>query len=163
MTANVLSRLVDLWLRVPGLLRAAVPVGAMSFLWWASSQPPGNEPPNVWGSLLHNSLHVVAYAGLGGSLWLACSRTPAATHQRWRSRGALLVAAAYGVVDELHQSYVPGRANSVADVLSDVCGAALAITVLRGALGLSPRWWRAALACVAASGVTVSLATFACL
>ncbi len=46
----------------------------------------------------------------------------------------LLLAAGYGILDELHQSSVPGRDPSLYDVLADVLGAALALSAL--AVGL---------------------------
>ncbi|MCH8087626.1 MAG: VanZ family protein [Chloroflexi bacterium] len=46
----------------------------------------------------------------------------------------LLLAVGYGLLDELHQSYVPGRDPSLYDVLADVLGAALALSAL--AVGL---------------------------
>lgn len=49
--------------------------------------------------------------------------------------GALVIASLYGVSDELHQSFVPGRTLQLADWIADTCGAALAI-------GLYWRWTR---------------------
>ncbi|NJN14405.1 MAG: VanZ family protein [Planctomycetes bacterium] len=43
------------------------------------------------------------------------------------SRWGAAIAALYGVSDELHQLYVPGRFASVTDVLLDVAGALLAL------------------------------------
>lgn len=47
---------------------------------------------------------------------------------------AFLLTVAYGVSDELHQLYVPGRVASVGDVIADALGAGLAI-LLMGFLG----------------------------
>lgn len=47
-----------------------------------------------------------------------------------RRRAALVavaVASLYGVSDEWHQSFTPGRSVEVADWLADTCGAALAV------------------------------------
>lgn len=72
-----------------------------------------------------------------------------------RSFGAWGITTAYGVVDELHQSYVPGRDCSLFDLVSDGAGAALAVVLLRGAVGGAPRWRGGALlaACCAVFGV----------
>jgi len=59
---------------------------------------------------------------------------------RWGSAGVRVLlmawglAAGYGIVDEWHQSMVPGRTTSVADWVADVLGAAavvLAVVVTR--------------------------------
>lgn len=51
----------------------------------------------------------------------------------WRSAGwAVLAASAYGVSDEWHQSFVPGRSVEVADWLADTLGAALACSLYAG-------------------------------
>ncbi len=43
---------------------------------------------------------------------------------------AFVLAAAYGVIDELHQAFVPGRTSSVDDALLDAFGAALPVLVI---------------------------------
>ena len=155
MTGPMLPRLVELWLRVPRLLRWCVPALGMAVLWWSSSKKPGDDLPSFGGALLHNAMHVIAYACIAGSAWLAWSRTPAGAQHRLRSVGAWAIATTYGVVDELHQSYVPGRDCSLYDLVSDAAGAALAVALLRGLLGVSASWRReAALAgCFALFGV----------
>jgi VanZ family protein len=40
---------------------------------------------------------------------------------------ALAIAAAYGIFDELHQSFVPGRSADILDWFADVCGALIGI------------------------------------
>lgn len=51
----------------------------------------------------------------------------------WRAAVvAVLIASAYGVTDEFHQSFVPGRSVEVADWLADTCGAALAVALYSG-------------------------------
>ncbi len=54
---------------------------------------------------------------------------------RKKTAKTLLVAAlAWGVLDEFHQSFVPGRAVEVADIVADVLGVALAL------LAAEPFW-----------------------
>lgn len=101
----------------------------MIALWWSSAQPRGAGTSSVLAGLAHNAAHVVAYAVLSGAWWLSWST------DRRRSRSmaflSVLLAAGYGVVDEAHQSFVPGRTSSVADLLSDVAGAWVAVLLLR--------------------------------
>jgi len=147
------AALAEAWVRLPRALRGCVPALGMAALWWVSSRSPSGSAPTALGPLLHNAMHVVAYACVAAGLWLAWSTAPVATPQRFRSRGAWSVAALYGVVDEVHQSFVPGRDCSVFDVVSDAAGAALAIAALRGVLCAASAWRRdVALAALAAAG-----------
>ena len=71
-----------------------------------------------------NLLHVPLYWGLAVFWHVACE-----TVSMPASRRALVViglTAAFGVVDEVHQSFVPGRTPSGIDVVSDAIGAVLA-------------------------------------
>jgi VanZ family protein len=159
-TAPALAGLVDAWLRLPRALRACVPLIGMAVLWWSSSRVPGDEPHSTARSLFHNSMHVIAYGCIGAAVWLAWSRRPAGEPQRFRSWGSWLVATAYGVVDELHQSFVPGRDCSLFDLVSDAAGAALAVVLLRGIVGVSRSWRRDAWLFVCVGLVGVLTATF---
>ena len=70
-------------------------------------------------------LHALEYSLLG---WL-CAR---ASRTTWPGAGSLrisvfavFVAALFGLSDELHQSFVPGRSADIFDVLADFVGSAL--------------------------------------
>ncbi len=53
--------------------------------------------------------------------------------QGWRAAGwALLAASLFGMTDEWHQGFVPGRAPDVFDWVADTLGAALAVTLYAG-------------------------------
>jgi hypothetical protein len=49
----------------------------------------------------------------------------------------------YAILDEIHQAFTPGRSPSVADVMTDAFGAALALVILRRVLApeIKPRPW----------------------
>lgn len=48
----------------------------------------------------------------------------------WRAAvGALVATSLFGVTDEWHQSFVPGRSTDLLDWLADTLGAALAVTL----------------------------------
>lgn len=68
-------------------------------------------------------LHVPAYFVLA-ALWWRTLRT-----QRWPVKAsvlaAVLVSAAYGVLDEVHQYFVPGRYLSLTDVAMNLAGCLL--------------------------------------
>ena len=144
------------WLGLPVWLRVLVPFLVMGAVWVSSSVSPVPRPADLLRSLLHNGAHVAVYALLAGSWLLAHPPQPRSAPPR-RSRAAalrsVLLATAYGAVDEWHQSFVPGRVSSVADLLADASGAALAGSALLALLrddAVARRlvWWCAA-ACVA--------------
>lgn len=87
-----------------------------------SSLPKPPPLPSVAGA--DKGLHFVAYAGLA----VLCAR---AFRRRWPGLSpwgvgnlSLLAAAFYGLTDELHQAFVPGRTADPADWLADSLGAA---------------------------------------
>ena len=62
--------------------------------------------------------HVILYAVLGAALAWGWARSP-----RTVPHVALLIAGAlYGITDEWHQMYVPGRMPDLADWIADVVG-----------------------------------------
>jgi VanZ family protein len=82
-----------------------------------------------------NVFHPVEYAGLAFLLQYALHAGLARPPRPWSLGAAALAAALFGVVDELHQSFVPGRHASVLDVGLDAAGA-----VAGSALFLSMAW-----------------------
>ena len=121
-----------LWLWAPALA-----VMALIFAVSSMSAPPA--PPQVNDKVEH----FLAY----GVLALLVLRATSGGGWAGVSRGALLaawgVAAVYGVSDEVHQSFVPGRASDPADVVADALGAAVAL-VAAGAFGIIRRSRRSA-------------------
>jgi len=100
----------------------------MATLWWLSSGPLGGQHASSWRAFLHNCAHVVAYAAMGAMVALAlCGESRPMARQR---RFAVLVAAAYGAVDELHQRFVPGRFAAWSDFGSDFFGAMLGVAIV---------------------------------
>ncbi len=66
--------------------------------------------------------HFVAYFGLGTLFFYSLHGME--TRRRWL--WAFALAAVYGITDEIHQMYVPGRDASVLDWLADAMGAGVA-------------------------------------
>ncbi len=98
------------------------PYGAGLLAIWifsAMERPPIPEPLMFWHS--DKLLHLLAYAVLAALALFAvhCHRHAATT--------AVLMSALYGAVDEIHQSYVPGRQCSLLDLAADTMGALLCI------------------------------------
>lgn len=99
----------------------ALVMGTIFFL----SHQPGNSlhlPPLPGIDKLAHSL---AYGGLAAATLFAFS-------EQWREQRSSLVIFSttvfcllYGISDEFHQSFVPGRTPSLSDILADGAGAAL--------------------------------------
>jgi VanZ like protein len=117
----------------PGKLHVTFPLLFMAILYWLSSLPvtPMHEDPALYGlfyrmpSWVQNALHVPAYAILAWTTWWALGawlRIP-----RARVISACAIASAYGIFDEWHQIFVPGRHASLIDVTLDVAGVAVGI------------------------------------
>ncbi|WP_051946893.1 VanZ family protein [Thermus amyloliquefaciens] len=82
----------------------------MALLFWLSHQPAtGVGLPHPWDK----AAHFLAYALLGLLLRLGLGVF----------RPAFFVAALYGLADEWHQSFVPGREAFGWDLLADALGA----------------------------------------
>ena len=128
----------------PSKLHVALPLLFMALLYWLSSLPgtPTPEDTALYGlfywvpSTAQNALHVPAYAVLSWTWWWALGawlRVPGA-----RAISACAIASAYGVFDEWHQSFVPGRYASLTDIALDVAGAVLG-TLLAAWIGSRAR------------------------
>jgi len=68
--------------------------------------------------------HGVEYFGLGLLLAVSLKRTTGLSSGRVAVL-AVIIASLYGISDEWHQSFVPGRFATVSDWLADTVGAAL--------------------------------------
>jgi VanZ family protein len=71
--------------------------------------------------------HLVAYAVLGALVIRAVSGARWAGCTPWAAAMAWTVATVYGLTDEWHQMFVPGRTPSVSDLVADAAGAALGV------------------------------------
>jgi VanZ family protein len=106
-----------------------VPVALwMAFIFWLSAQP---KPPLCWimGCVKNADKlgHASVYLVLGALLWRALRDR----YSRWGVVVAVtVVAVAYGLSDEAHQLYVPGRSFDLLDLTADGVGAALAAAIL---------------------------------
>jgi len=117
----------------PSKLHVGLPLLLMGALYWLSSLPgtPMPDDPALYGLFYwvppsaQNALHVPAYAALAWSwCWALGAWLPVPVA---RAIAACSIASAYGVFDEWHQSFVPGRYASLTDVILNVAGAVLGI------------------------------------
>lgn len=68
----------------------------------------------------------VAHSGLFGLLALLVQRTGFPPRRAWV---AVALVSAFGLTDEWHQSFTPGRFVEVADWIADTLGAIVAVTI----------------------------------
>ena len=99
-------------------------IGLMAVIFVASSSSdPGQLPEILWDKILH--LTTYAVLGLLMIRALAGGRVRGVTANR--AMLALLLTVLYGVADEFHQSFVPGRTPDLMDVVADAVGASIGV------------------------------------
>ena len=99
--------------------------------------PPGMSASNVpilFGLTIRKLAHIFLYFLLGGTSFLFAATLPVKTVAKVRpavSGGiALVISLLYACLDEVHQSFVPGRAAQIQDVGVDAIGFVLAIVLI---------------------------------
>ncbi len=106
--------------------------GWATLIFVLSAQPKLPSPPGVNDKQAHGLAYaVLAVCCLVGLAGARLRRVTGAA-----VLGAFVLAVLYGVSDEFHQWFVPGRTPDVNDVVADAVGAAL---------GLLVAWWSAIL------------------
>ncbi len=90
---------------------------------WALRQLPAAIPPD-------KAIHALVFGLLALWLWLPSRARPAA-----RGLIAIGLATAWGVLDEVHQAFVPGRSSDAWDLLADFVGAVALVAVANLAWG----------------------------
>ena len=108
-------------------------VACMALLFYLSAQPYLPDIPKLgFLDFGDKSQHFAAYAVLGALIWRALSRTS----PRWWQIGATIaLATAYGLSDESHQIFVPGREFDLLDLGADALGSAVAAVGLTLTMG----------------------------
>lgn len=100
------------------------PVGIfMGMIFALSAQPELPSIPGLdqfdWSDKLE---HFIGYAILSALVWRALGTGVARRRRFWMS---VAVATLYGLTDEFHQRFVPGRSCDLLDLLADALGAAV--------------------------------------
>jgi VanZ family protein len=106
------------------------PLLLMAVIWFFSAQPDLSSGLGLVDLVGRKLIHAAEYALLCFLWWRALR---ARGEIRAALAGAFLLAVAYAVVDEYHQTFVPGRSGSLVDVAIDAAGAALAVALIRRA------------------------------
>ena len=102
------------------------------FLRWFDPQIPGVAIAAI--QLMIRKLgHITEYAILAMLLWRGLRRgTRLQAKMSILFSLAWLAAAIFAVTDEFHQSFVPSRTASPIDVMIDICGAVIGLTICMG-------------------------------
>ena len=106
------------------------PVLWAGFIFFVSAQPKETFVKlGLSGLLLSIGGHLVVYFVLMSLLVLAL-RLGSDAPQKWAYALSFLLVALYGLSDEYHQSFVPGRTATIVDWIVDLIGAGIAWIVL---------------------------------
>ena len=109
-----------LWLWLPVALDAAL-------IFYLSSIPQLPSPP---GPFSDKHFHFASYALLAALLVRALASARLRNITARVAIGAFVLATFYGVTDEFHQQFVPGRTSALDDLAADAMGAAVAAGLL---------------------------------
>ena len=98
----------------------------MAMLFGFSSLSTLPSPP---GDLSAYDVHIAAYAGLGA---LSARATGKGLRDvSWRAiLAAVVISSLYGVSDEYHQLFVPGRSFDILDMVADTIGSIVGASAL---------------------------------
>lgn len=129
-------------LRAPRSIVVGATLAWSSWIWWHSSKE-GNigVEPDFWWGWFTNLGHAPAFAFVAlGLLIIGLQSSGSHTDRppggrlpvvsRKTAGGVMAITVVYGLVDEIHQSFVLGRTASVFDLLTDTCGAASVVWVV---------------------------------
>ena len=98
----------------------------LSQQWYLSQQSQPADPSG--GYAVSIIAHLSMFAVLAFLIYWALSAVTRSGEAAWVMGGAAFaVAVLYGVSDELHQAFVPGRVASEADLVLDAMGALLGV------------------------------------
>jgi VanZ family protein len=89
-----------------------------------ASSVPGDQVP---GTISDKLAHLLVYAVLGACLMLPLSGGRLAGMTWTNAAWALALSIVYGISDEFHQSFTPGRTPDVRDLAADALGAAIGL------------------------------------
>ena len=86
------------------------------------SHQPGDSftLPKFWQA--DKLLHCIAYGGLGLAAMLSLSPKMRRTRSVASAVGVVVFCMVYGISDEFHQSFIPGRVAGFFDVVADTVG-----------------------------------------
>jgi VanZ family protein len=117
-------------IKLPAICTAAL-------IWLLSSQSILPRPKGILG--FDKVQHLLAFAALAVAV---CFWVP---WEKWKGRGrffaliAASVGSVYGIIDEVHQYFVPGRDCNVWDWIADTLGSIIGAAAFAGLMALADR------------------------
>jgi len=99
----------------------------MVLIFWLSSSPP---PPPARAVPVYFDLkliHIMEYGALNLLVFWALNRTTRIPFI-WKIIYSIAITILYGLTDELHQVFVPGRSGKLIDIAADLIGCIIAQT-----------------------------------
>jgi hypothetical protein len=143
---------------LPHLIRSVPAVMWMILIFFLSSRSTFPKPPGMMAELAAIAMHLFLYGTLGALILLAIyprardtgsGRAPSGidllsiSHETPISLrhvgAAVFLSVLYGVTDEIHQSFIPGRNASVLDIVVNTVGATASCTTLYVLTRIRPR------------------------
>lgn len=95
-------------------------------IFYISDQPTLPDVPGLASTITSVLGHFTVYFVLAVLIWWGLGARELTVRQRVGI--AFTIAVLYGVSDEWHQSFVPGRHASVLDLIADAAGALIAVS-----------------------------------
>ncbi len=109
-------------------LRFVPLIAVMGIIFFLSNQPGDSlDLPDIPD--LDKGLHCIVYGALALSALFAVPEYKYQANPFWVSLLVVLFCLLYGISDEFHQSFIPGRFPSVLDLLADTIGAVVVVLV----------------------------------
>lgn len=102
---------------------------AMATIWWLSDKSTLYKPERISGLIWSTMGHFIMFGLLGLGIWWALGMNSRLL-DRERTWLAIGIATLFGVLDEYHQSFVPGRTPDFKDMITDFLGAAVFVIVV---------------------------------
>ena len=106
----------------------ALAIAWAGLILYLSSQPGIDTPMLFPGQ--DKLFHLIAYAVLGFFAMGSVRPSASGQHTRQQIWLVVLLVMFYGISDEIHQYFVPGRSSEVLDALADALGGLLGVWVM---------------------------------
>lgn len=88
--------------------------------WYLSSQETIEHIPTFWNA--DKLVHCICFAGLAFWVAFAVGTKPSS---QWKIVLPVIIVSVWGITDEIHQSFTPGRESSLFDWCADTLGAVI--------------------------------------